>query len=294
MSKNQNVLVLGGASWNTMAHLEQLPTGKPQTIHNALFEDGAGSTGIGKAFALKALGYDPVLQMVVGADEYGKKILLACADRKIQTFVDVDNEPTPRHFNLMDPDGQRVSIFRENGGAKPDVDIEAFETFISSADVIFLNIVASSVPLLEMVAASKAKVFVDLHDYDGTNPWHDQFLQLADIVQISDEHIGDYSKLAAHLLANGVELVAVTKGKNGAELFARGRHETIEPTACDLKDANGAGDTFSIALWHKWHAGVDLVAAGRFAAAAGAICVESFEIVPAGLSEAAIDARLTL
>lgn len=50
------ILVLGGASWNRMIHVDALPQGVSATIFDAAEAEGAGSTGVGKSMALAALG----------------------------------------------------------------------------------------------------------------------------------------------------------------------------------------------------------------------------------------------
>ncbi|MFT6657773.1 carbohydrate kinase family protein [Maritalea sp.] len=291
MINPQNVLVLGGASWNTMIYLDELPDGKPKTIANAHFVEGVGSTGIGKAFALKQLGYSPCLHMVVGNDPAGEKVIKACNVRGVDILLDQDDTPTPQHTNLMDRDGQRISIFRENGSASPIVNLEALAPHINAADWIFLNITASSVPVLPLLDQLNAKIFVDLHDYDGANPWHDQFIAHADIVQLSDEQLANPNRVAENLLATGIELVILTRGKNGALLLRE--HETVEVPAitANVKDANGAGDTFAVALWLGLANGNSLAQAGRFATAAAALCVESYDIVPKDMSVQTVSKR---
>jgi len=292
MSKNQNVLVLGGASWNTMIYLDHLPDGKPKTIADAQFHDGAGSTGIGKAFALKQFEYDPTLHIVIGDDERGKKITAECEGRGISLTVDYDHAPTPQHFNLMDKDGQRISIFRENGSADPQVRTDRLAPIVAKADTIFLNITASSVPVLPLLEGTKAKVFVDLHDYDGQNPWHQQFIEHANMVQLSDEQLAQPEAVVQQLVARGIELVVLTRGKEGATLYTKDECIEIAPVKANVKDANGAGDTFAIALWHALQDGHSLADSGRFAASAASLCVESTDIVPKNLSSEAVNDRL--
>ncbi|MCZ4270794.1 carbohydrate kinase family protein [Maritalea porphyrae] len=284
MTNPQNVLVLGGASWNTMIYLDQLPSGKPQTIANAKFVEGAGSTGIGKAFALKQLGYDPLLHLAVGKDAEGQKLISTCAQRSVELLLDWDDAPTSQHVNLMDKDGQRISIFRENGSASPKIDVDALRPHIEAADTIFLNITASSVPILPLLRQVEAKIYVDLHDYDGENPWHEQFIVVADIVQLSDEQLSDPASVVQQLLQRGIELVVLTRGKQGAVLHTKAERVIVQAIDAEVKDANGAGDTFGVALWHELENGGTLEQSGRFAAAASKLCVQSFDIVPTQMS----------
>ena len=84
------VLVLGGASWNTMIGLQHFPEPIPQTIANARSHVAAGSTGLGKALALKAFGHEPLLHATIGNDPEGSRIRAFCAARGLTCRVEID------------------------------------------------------------------------------------------------------------------------------------------------------------------------------------------------------------
>jgi sugar/nucleoside kinase (ribokinase family) len=148
------ILVLGGASWNTMIHLDRFPEPRPATIADARSHTAAGSTGLGKALALKALGHDPLLHATIGDDEAGRAIRSFCVERDLRTIFDIDPGGTSRHVNLMNAAGERISIFLFNGSPQPPTDVAALAPHIATATTIFLNITQSSVPLLPAIAAS--------------------------------------------------------------------------------------------------------------------------------------------
>lgn len=277
------ILVLGGASWNTMIHLDRFPEPRPATIANARSHIVAGSTGIGKALALKALGHEPLLHATIGDDEWGEKIRAFLASRGISATFDIDPGGTSRHVNLMNADGERISIFLFNGSPVPPVDTAALAPAIAAAKTIFLNITQSSIPLLPLVAASDAEVWVDLHDWDGVNAYHRQFIAVADVVQLSDEALPDPRPVMRSLIA-GRKLVICTRGRRGAlALDATGIWHDVPAAPAKLVDSNGAGDTFMVATWHALAQGKTTAEALRFAASCAAKAVESHDLVPAHL-----------
>lgn len=286
-----DTLVLGGASWNTMIHLDRFPEPRPATIANARSVIAAGSTGIGKALALKALGHTPLLHATIGDDEAGRSIRAFCAARGLDTAFDIDPGGTSRHVNLMDATGGRISIFLFNGSAHPPVDIDRLAPEIAGAGMIFLNITQSSIPLLPAVRASQADVWVDLHDYDGANRYHDQFIAEADVLQLSDENLPEPRPVMTRL-ATGARLVVCTRGARGALALADGQWIEVSAHPATLRDSNGAGDTFFVGLWSALQRGVALPDALQFASAAAAIAVESDELVPETMTRAAVEARL--
>jgi sugar/nucleoside kinase (ribokinase family) len=286
-----DVVVLGGASWNTMIHLERFPEPRPATIADARSTIAAGSTGIGKALALKALGHRPLLHATIGDDDAGRSIREFCARRGLSTVFDIDPGGTSRHVNLMDATGQRISIFLFNGSAAPPVDVTRLEPAIAAAGTIFLNITQSSIPLLPAVRASGADVWVDLHDYDGTNAYHEPFIAEADVIQLSDEALPD-PRPVMQRLAQRARLVVCTRGARGALALSAGEWLDVPAHPATLRDSNGAGDTFFVALWSALLRDLPLPRALHFAAAAAAIAVESDDLVPEAMTQHMVDLRL--
>jgi sugar/nucleoside kinase (ribokinase family) len=274
-----SILVLGGASWNTIIHLAQFPPPRPATISGARAVTAAGSTGLGKALALKALGHEPLLHATIGDDPEGEAIRAFCRRRGLRTMFNIDPGGTSRHVNLMNAAGERISIFLFNSSPTPPTDVAALAPHIATAETIFLNITQSSVPLLPAVRASNADVWVDLHDYDGISPWHDQFIAEADVLQLSDEALPDPREVMTRL-ATTARLVICTRGSRGALALADSHRLEIPAAPAKLVDSNGAGDTFMVAAWHAMTRGRSVAEALEFAATCAAVAVESDELVP--------------
>lgn len=274
-----------------MIYLDAFPEPRPATIAHARSNIAAGSTGLGKALAHKALGHSPLLHATIGDDEPGRHIRQFCESRGIEARFDVDPGGTSRHVNLMDVQGRRISIFLFNGSPSPPVDTAALAAPIAAARTIFLNITQSSIPLLPLIRESRADVWVDLHDYDGVNPYHDQFIAEADVVQLSDEALPD-PRPVMQRLARDARLIICTHGSRGALALAENAWFEVAAAPATLVDSNGAGDMFFVALWHAIRQNRDLPEALRFAAAAAAITVESYELVPPDMDEASVLTRL--
>ncbi|MEM1301814.1 MAG: PfkB family carbohydrate kinase [Pseudomonadota bacterium] len=278
-------LVLGGASWNRMIYCDTLPDGRSATVFGARYVDGVGSTGVGKAFALRALGHDPVLHGVLGDDDRGRLVHGALAARGVRAIVDIDPaHATPHHVNLMDGAGRRVSYLLENGGAKPQVDRAQLAPLIAEADVIFASITASTRPILDLVAAADALVQVDLHDWDEVNDYHRAFIEVADIVQVSDENLSNPAVTAEALLCGRAREVVMTEGAAGADVFDAERCVHVPAVPAEVRASNGAGDAFGVVYTLARKAGLSVPDAGRQAAEVAAQVVASDEIVPENLN----------
>lgn len=284
-------LVLGGASWNRILHLDALPRPEPASIHARASYETAGSTGIGKALALKALGHDVTLHAALGDDANGARVRDFCTGRGLATVFDITAAPTAAHVNLMDPDGRRISIFAEAGDPDPVIDTARLAPLIAGARAVFVGITPSSGPLLPLVREAPGTVLVDLHDWDGENTWHAPFLARADVVQLSDEHLPDPGAVLDRL-AETAQMVVLTRGRAGAVIRQGTRVLEIPSAPAQMVDSNGAGDVFSVALWSAHAAGAGLERAAQFAATAAAIAVEDRALAPETLSRAAVEARM--
>jgi fructokinase len=127
----------------------------------------------------------------------------------------------------------------------------------------------------------------DLQRWRDTLAW---MLPRTDVLKVSDEDLGllfpgaEAATLAQDWLSQGVALVVVTRGGEGAEAWADGLHVRLAPQAVTVVDTVGAGDTFQAALltWiaeHgrlapkavRWWNEADLADALNFAGRAAAI-----------------------
>lgn len=271
----ENVLVLGAASWNRMVYVADLPQGSSATVFDAREAESVGSTGVGKSMALAAFGCKPTLHCTLGRDHHGSRVTAACEEHGISLIVDEQDAPTPHHLNIMDRKGGRYSLFLSNGSPDPLIDEVRIAKTIRSATTIFLSLSISSKKLLHLLADTNAKVHLDLHDYDGKNPWYEDFISCADVIQLSDVALTDPSPVIDRLLAGRATQIVLTKAERGAEIFALDGQTDVAPCPAKILDSNGAGDAFSVALWYAQEIGLDLRQAADFAAAAAAFAIES-------------------
>lgn len=287
----KNVLVLGAASWNRMVYVADLPQGASATIFDARESESVGSTGVGKSMALSALGCKPVLHCALGRDHHGSLVTAACEAHGISMIVDEQEASTPHHLNIMDQKGGRYSLFLSNGSPDPVIDEARIATAIRSATTIFLSLCNSSKKLLHLLADTKARILLDLHDYDGSNPWYDDFIGCADVIQLSDVALPAPTFVIDRLLAGRANQIVLTMAERGAEIVTLDGRVEVAPCPAKIVDSNGAGDAFSVALWYAQETGIDLREAGNFAAAAAALAIESPALFPSEVSVEDIQRR---
>lgn len=102
----------------------------------------------------------------------------------------------------------------------------------------------------------------------------DTELARIDAACLGEEDLHAQGDLLARMIA-AVPIVALTHGRDGCELFVRGRASRIGVFSTTEVDPTGAGDVFAAALFLALARGIERIEAARHAAAAASIVVEA-------------------
>jgi sugar/nucleoside kinase (ribokinase family) len=275
-------LVLGGVAWNTMVYLDSFPPPRPGTVFARGSREAIGSSGAGKALNLRALGGDVTLWGLVGDDEWGRRIRSVLADAGVDFLAVTDPAGTMRHVNLMDAAGDRLSIFANSGSQEVTVDLDATESAAEGADLVAVTIMPYCRQFLPQLRRLGKRIWVDIHDYDGNNPYHREFIDAADHLQMSSVAMDDWRSFLEARIAAGTTTAVCTHGTAGASglTAADGWVDTPAVRVDDVVDTNGAGDAFFAGFATAWSHGEGLVAAMRRGADTASAAVRSPGLAP--------------
>lgn len=287
----KNVFVAGGVSIDSIIYLPEFPAPIPQTIHECRFNETIGSTGSGKALNLSRLGFDVYLHALIGDDSFGKKAIESLNKPNLHFQFDNFRGGTERHTNLMNAAGERISIFTNNIAEEPPLSYQQFHPFINAADFIVINLSGYTKKILPMVKASGKPVWTDLHDYDGKNPWHKDFVKYSDYVLMSSDNLPDYRPFMQKMIDEGKELVVVTHGKKGSTGLTKDGHwyEAEALTDFNLIDSNGAGDAYFSGFLYGFSNGYSMHKCMQMGSIAGALCVNSDQLFHPELSTSLLE-----
>lgn len=284
-----NVVVNGPSSWNLLVDLEVLPQPHPHMVIADGHHTGLGGTSAGKALGLARLGVPTTLRTVLGDDPDASSILGALEHPGLTLLPEVVPGPSEHHLNLMAADGGRVSIYLDVTGAAPRPAGPILQA-LDVAEIAVLDLAVSSLPLLAEAKAAGCEIWCDIHDYDGAAEFHRPFAEAADVLVVSADRLPDPSGFLEQVVAGGASLAVCTDGARGAVALSRdeGWYQVDGVPVATVADTNGAGDAFVVGLLAGKSTGRPLEECLRWASAAGALCVQSTELVAPGMTRAAV------
>lgn len=244
--KKNHVLIVGGTSLDTIIQLYSPLKQGPQTTWAKSCYKAVGGTGAGKALNLSRLGFEVSLHTCLGDDVEAQAVIDGLTHDNIQLLIEYGSQPTEQHTNLMTPEGDRTSIYTHPPENPKEFDMSGVEEAMKRTDIAAISILDYTRPTLALAKQYDKPLWIDLHDYDGKNPYHQEFLDAADVVFLSSDKLPDYRSFMQQQIDDGKLLVVCTHGKQGATaLDVTGKfyeQPIIEDYA--LLDSNGAGDAF--------------------------------------------------
>ncbi len=291
----KKVFIAGGVSIDSIIYLSEFPEPIPHTIHECRFNETIGSTGSGKALNLCRLGFDVNLHAMIGDDGYGQKAIEMLKHPNISFSYDISRQGTERHTNLMNATGERISVFTQNIPENPEIDYQQFIPLIANADFVVVNLSGYTKKILPMVKEPGKPVWTDLHDYDGQNSWHHDFIHYGDYILMSSDNMPDYRPFMMRMMDEGKELVVVTHGKKGSTgLGPDGSWYEVEaPAGFDLLDSNGAGDAYFSGFLYGYSKGFSLLKCMQTGSISGALCINSPHLFHPQLSPDTLESLFT-
>ncbi|MFR0355978.1 PfkB family carbohydrate kinase [Streptomyces sediminimaris] len=257
MSRDIDVLVLGGAGVDTIVYVPRLPLPYADSY---LVERGirtrAGQTGDFVALGLAALGLRVHHLDMLGDDAEGELVRALHREKGIALTAVPQPAGTKRAVNLVGPDGRRLSLYDASRtrfeDRFPEDTVGALAAASRHVHVTITQPCADTLPLLRETGAT---VSTDLHDWDGENPYHEPFAHAADLVFLSATALADPERTMRRIADRGrAEVVVATAGAKGAYLLSDDEltHVPAAVPPAPVLDSNGAGDAFAAAFLHGW------------------------------------------
>ncbi|WP_253290082.1 carbohydrate kinase family protein [Verrucosispora sioxanthis] len=210
-----DLLVIGGLGVDVRVRVPRLPLPVVDSVTVDPIELRVGNTGAGVVLAAHALGLRVTVLDTVGADPAGAVVRAALARTGVRTVLADDPAGTRRSVNLVDPGGRRMSLYdpRDSDGPPPFAAARVAE-LVQDATHVHLSImgwVRKLLPDLGDLLSEGVGSSTDLHDWDGHNPYHRPFADVAELVLVSGAALDDRAATVAGTLAPRPVLVTGTR-----------------------------------------------------------------------------------
>ncbi|TDO35830.1 sugar/nucleoside kinase (ribokinase family) [Kribbella sp. VKM Ac-2527] len=250
-----DVFVIGGVGVDTIVRVPSLPLEDVETIHVQPIESYVGHTGHGVVLGCHLLGLRTGLVDVIGDDLEGRQIRRLYEDLGIPFAGALHPSGTRRAVNLVAPDGRRLSLYDGRHPPNLKVDPDLWRMPILRSRHVHVSIMDFARQALPDLSAAGCTVSTDLHDWDGHNPYHQDFAMAADVVFVSAAALPDDA--IEWIFKHGrAEAVVVMAGADGSYLYARGLEPVHVPPVQladrPVVDSNGAGDAYVAAFLTTW------------------------------------------
>ncbi|MBV1938003.1 adenosine kinase [Streptomyces sp. BV286] len=274
MSSGIDVLVLGGAGVDTIVYVPALPLPYADSHMVPTIETRAGQTGDFVALGLHALGLRTHHLDLVGADHAGDLVRALHHDRGIPLTEVPQPAGTKRAVNLVGPDGRRLSLYDSTRARDDDrLPPETVRDLASRSRHAHVSITQPCAHALPVLREAGVTLSTDLHNWDGTQAYHEAFAQEADVVFLSAAELTDPERTMRRIAERGrAEVVVATAGAEGAYQLVDGELTPVPAVAppAPVVDSNGAGDAFAAGYLFGRLTGEPPERCGLFGAIAGA------------------------
>lgn len=287
------IFVAGDITFNMLIYADRFPEPKPQTFFSKGFHETVGGTAAGKALNLNRLGMEVTLHGMIGDDETGARLRGVLAHENVPLVCDIDPAGTQRHVNLMEDSGRRISIYVVYATFEPVVDLDRLEPLIAASDVVALNLSNYCRRLIPLAQKHRRPIWCDIHDYDGKNPYHQDFVDGADVLTMSSDAMPDYRAFMVQMIAAGKRLVICTHGRDGSTALDAAGQWVETPALRDYvqKDTNGAGDSFFAGVLYGSLRGDPLPRCLRLGSIVAGLTITSPELFHPDLNPALLEAE---
>lgn len=228
------------------------------------------------AYNLRLLGGDPLIMATIGQDGVSYLERLERLDISTRCIQTIDESYTAQAFITTDTDSNQITAFH------PGAMSMSHQNKIADAGLLKLAIVAPDgrEGMLQHANDCSALGVPFIFDPGQGLPMFDgkeleYFIERATYVAVNDyeaELLTERTGLGLEGIAQRVSALIVTRGEQGAEIFAGGQRLDIPCVGVErVVDPTGCGDAFRAGLLFGLTTGMDWITTGRLSSLMGAI-----------------------
>lgn len=285
------VCVVGSINVDLVVRAARLPA-PGETIIGESFDRFPGGKGANQAVAAARCGAMVEMVGALGDDEHGRAMRGMLEGEGIghAGVTSVAGAPTGVALITVESGGENTIVVASGANASVDArSVEVCTPAIQVADAVLMQL---EVPIEGVIAAAKIAAGFKTRVVLNAAPAAElpaELIELLDVLIVNRGEAGQLSGrdasdppelLAQALVGRGVGMVVVTLGSEGVIILEGETLHVVPAFRVNSVDAVGAGDAFCGAFVAALAEGQEVEAAGRFAAAAGALATVTQGAIP--------------
>jgi len=293
------VVVVGSISVDIAIRCDFFPSGC-SAVAGSGFSCSLTGSGANQAVQAALCGCEVYLVGKVGDDVFGKmaRDILVNSGVNCDFVFSVPAISTGVSVSFVDSQGENrscVSAGANKALSRSDIEGEAFEHLISSADVCMVNADIGSQTVSSIIRVCnlvRTRVIIDPQiskeqfengsdlpmDYYSADIIVPSFVEAAELSQSQSHDVHSAKMVGSDLLARGVRGVVIKLGKRGAVVVDKTGVNHVMAFDVNFVDHAGCGDAFNGALAACCAVGDSLNESVKFASAAGALACSKFGV----------------
>ena len=278
-----DIIGVGDASVDLIIEVDHVP-GHDEKVRGRLLGKHPGGIIANFCCAASRFGAKTGIVTTVGDDSYGQLAIDGLAEFAVDQGGMVVKAGESTYFGViyLDSTGEKALVVVETPLLVPatsDIDVDYINrsryVHLTSLDLELARFVTANVN-------SDVKVSIDIEptaDGGGLSSW-EGILRKLHIVSLNEAGLKtlmgseDVRVGANTLLGYGPEIVVVTSGANGVDVFTRGEHFHLPAFKVPVVDTTGAGDCFNAVFLSGLAKEWDLRQAAMYASAAAALSIQ--------------------
>lgn len=298
----RRIVVIGSSNTDMIIKVDHIP--RPgETVIGGTFSTAPGGKGANQAVAAARAGGRVTFIARVGDDMFGRQALDGFrADGIDVSHVIIDPDaPSGVASIFVDAKGQNSIAVAggANANLSPD-DIHNAADVIAAADILVMQLETPVETVRAAAQIARDNAVTVILNPAPAQPLDKDLLKCISILTPNESEAELFTgipvdspqaaqKAADALRAQGVNVVIVTMGENGALLSTQNASAFVPAFKVDAVDATAAGDVFNGALAVAVAEGAPLPRAVRFASAAAALSVTKLGAQPSAPTRAVIE-----
>lgn len=243
-----------------------------------------GGCGANVAVGLQRLGHKTGVAMVMGDDPAGHRYTAYLRAEGVthQNVVHLAGQMTSSSYLFRSPDGETVNFFYPGAADAWQEPLELQGLNTVRWGLLTVGYLPYNRAFAEQISAAQIPIIWQLKADVAAYPRDalEIFARASRVIfcnRLEAHYLIEGLKLKGltDLLSYGPEVIVLTAGAEGSQVFTRGGAVRVETARCQVVDTTGAGDAYTAGFLAGYWREYDMVTCGRLGAVAAAFAVEA-------------------